>query len=124
MRDGLSRMGREHIHFAPLPAGWRSAGGARPVSGMRANCEVLVRVDVASAMRGGIEFYLSDNGVVLSPGDGAGVIPPRYFSEVVRRKGGQRLALPPKRREQERAAAAGAACKRARVAEPDGAATE
>jgi RNA:NAD 2'-phosphotransferase (TPT1/KptA family) len=79
--EGLRRMARNHVHFAcGLP------GEGVVVSGMRAAAEVLVFVDVVGAVEGGVPFYLSGNGVLLSPGvqQGGveGVVPPRFFRSV------------------------------------------
>lgn len=75
MEHGLSRMNRQHIHFAPS----RTAK-----SGMRRNCDVQIFVDVERAMADGCPFYLSENGVILSPGFGdTGLIPSKYFQKVV-----------------------------------------
>ncbi|KAL9936420.1 hypothetical protein V8E36_004488 [Tilletia maclaganii] len=38
------------------------------ISGMRLNATVLIWVDVQSALRDGVDFFLSENGVVLTPG--------------------------------------------------------
>jgi 2'-phosphotransferase len=83
-RTGLSCMARRHIHFAP-----RDAGGV--ISGMRGNAEVKIFVDVGAAMAAGIKFFRSDNGVILSPGDAAGMIPARFFTRVVRVSDGASL---------------------------------
>ena len=72
--SGLNRMSRKHIHFA------KSLDAA---SGKRANCNLLVYVDMKKAMDDGIVFYESDNGVILSEGID-GVIPSKYlfFSKI------------------------------------------
>jgi len=57
--SGLNRMGRDHIHMAASP---------HAKSGFRASSRVLVHVNMAEAMADGIEFYESDNGVILSSG--------------------------------------------------------
>ena len=36
---------------------------------MRKSCNVFIHVDVARAMQDGLEFYVSTNRVVLSPGN-------------------------------------------------------
>ncbi|CAD8102799.1 unnamed protein product [Paramecium primaurelia] len=78
---GLNRMARQHIHFAVgLP------GDDAVISGMRNTCEVIIEVDMERAMKAGIEFYVSKNGVVLSSGI-QGVIEPQYFKRVTNRKG-------------------------------------
>ncbi|KAJ1936542.1 tRNA 2'-phosphotransferase, partial [Linderina macrospora] len=77
-QHGLSRMGRTHIHFAT-----GLVGEDQVISGMRTTANTYIYVDAARAMQDGIEFYLSENGVVLSAGQGTtGIIPPTYFSKV------------------------------------------
>lgn len=51
-------------------------------SGMRANCEVFVELNGPLAFLNGIKFFVSKNGVVLSPGLN-GVIEPKYFKRVI-----------------------------------------
>ncbi|XP_019378948.1 PREDICTED: tRNA 2'-phosphotransferase 1 [Gavialis gangeticus] len=73
-RGGLSRRGRTHIHLAPgLP------GDAGVLSGMRPDSEVAVVIDGPQALADGIRFFRAANGVVLTPGDAHGVLPPRYI---------------------------------------------
>ncbi|XP_016853188.1 tRNA 2'-phosphotransferase 1 isoform X2 [Anolis carolinensis] len=77
-KDGLSRMGRSHIHLAPgLP------GDAAVLSGMRNNCEVAIVIDIAKALADGIPFFRSANGVILTPGDAQGLLLPCYFREAL-----------------------------------------
>ncbi|KAJ2785379.1 tRNA 2'-phosphotransferase 1 [Coemansia javaensis] len=80
-QTGLSRMGRTHIHFTSgLPA------DGSVISGMRSTADVFIYIDRHKAMADGIEFYRSDNGVILSTGkDNSGTIPPEYFERVVHR---------------------------------------
>ena len=74
---GLNRMKRTHIHFAKgLP------GDTGVISGMRADCQVHIYVDVAEAMKNGFEFYESANGVILCPGDKNGTLPIKFFKHV------------------------------------------
>lgn len=73
-KSGLNKMDRRHIHMAT-----GEPGTASVKSGARANCDVFIYVDVPCAMEQGIEFYLSDNGVILSPGP----IPPTCFLKVI-----------------------------------------
>ncbi|KAH7354384.1 tRNA 2'-phosphotransferase, partial [Plectosphaerella cucumerina] len=76
---GLRRMGRNHVHLAQ---GLPDEIG-KEVSGMRRDAEVLVYVDVEAALRdGGMEWWVSENGVVLTEGDKEGMVPSRYFKEV------------------------------------------
>ncbi|KAI8805311.1 phosphotransferase KptA/Tpt1 [Cladochytrium replicatum] len=85
--EGLCRMGRLHIHFAVgLP------GEDGVISGMRGSSDVLIYVDVKSALQDGVEFFRSSNNVVLCPGVGEmGVLLPKYFSMVTDRKGSSLL---------------------------------
>ena len=54
------------------------------ISGMRASSEVVIEVNIARAMLdAGIKFYISKNRVVLSPGNEEGIIPSRYFRQVI-----------------------------------------
>ncbi|OHE92015.1 Tpt1/KptA family RNA 2'-phosphotransferase [Colletotrichum orchidophilum] len=90
---GLKRMGRNHVHFATgLPGDERGV-----VSGMRKDAEVLVYVDVGRALReeeeGGLKWWISENGVVLTEGDGDGVVPCRLFKEVVAREEGSGVGV-------------------------------
>jgi RNA:NAD 2'-phosphotransferase (TPT1/KptA family) len=65
LRDGLCRMTRQHIHFSI-----GELGNKEVVSGMRKTAEVYVHIDLNAALRDGIKFYVSENKVVLSPGEG------------------------------------------------------
>ena len=82
-------MGRNHVHCSTGVPDDSSDGGAAAavVSGMRRDAELLVYVDVARSIReAGMRWWLSDNGVVLTEGDGEdGVVPLRFFSLVVGR---------------------------------------
>ena len=78
-REGLSKMRRQHIHFA---TGLPGASGVR--SGMRASCDAFVYIDLAKCLADDIPFFVSQNGVVLSPGVGStGILPPKYFAKLV-----------------------------------------
>lgn len=67
---GLSKMDRRHIHFAT---------SMDASSGIRKNATVLFHLDMAKAMETKIEFYMSENGVILSPGNQDGIIPIEFF---------------------------------------------
>ncbi|GMH66374.1 hypothetical protein TrLO_g3256 [Triparma laevis f. longispina] len=80
--NGLSRMSRNHVHLAAdLP------GESGVISGMRASCELIVYVDVrAATLMGGLKFFTSSNGVILTPGLGEnGMLPLDYVTKVVNR---------------------------------------
>ena len=76
LEQGLSRMGRHHVHLAKgLP------GEKGVISGMRRDTEVFIWVNVHEAIKGGLTFYESANGVILCDGrDGDGIIPPTFLS--------------------------------------------
>jgi 2'-phosphotransferase len=84
---GLKRMGRNHVHCS---TGVPDQDGEAVVSGMRRDAELLVYIDVERSMREepGMKWWVSDNGVVLTEGLGEeGLVPARFFREVVGRKG-------------------------------------
>lgn len=108
---GLKKMGRTHVHFGTGIPGDDGAGGGgggqvhdvedeevaqnRPkvISGMRADAELLVFVDVERALRdaeagtadekaaGEIKWWMSENNVVLTEGNADGLVPLKYFKE-------------------------------------------
>ena len=73
--NGLNRMSRQHIHMIdPMRReSW---------SLIRKNSDLYVVIDVNSARRDGIEFLVSDNGVVLSTGID-GVIPAKHLTQII-----------------------------------------
>lgn len=75
--DGLRSMSRTHIHFTT-----GEPGNKEVISGMRSSAEVLIYIDMALAMADGIDFFISNNGVVLTKGLN-GVLAPKYFRNVV-----------------------------------------
>ncbi|XP_035809517.1 tRNA 2'-phosphotransferase 1 isoform X1 [Amphiprion ocellaris] len=78
-QQGLSRMKRTHIHLASgLP------GEDGVISGMRKDCDLAVFIDVPKALADGIEFFCSENGVLLTAGDTEGKLLPKYFSRALR----------------------------------------
>jgi len=82
---GLSKMTRNHIHFA------QGIAGQDVISGMRTSSQILIYIDVQKALDSGLKFFVSTNGVVLSEGDVDGFIAPEYFRRVER---ANRTALP------------------------------
>ncbi|XP_048776350.2 tRNA 2'-phosphotransferase 1-like isoform X2 [Ostrea edulis] len=68
--EGISKMGRTHIHFAQGERGVRS--------GFPPYCDMAIEIDVEKAMKDGIKFYISENDVVLTEGKG-GFISKTYF---------------------------------------------
>ncbi|KAM3613178.1 uncharacterized protein V6R79_021985 [Siganus canaliculatus] len=78
-QHGLSRMKRAHIHLAPgLP------GEDGVISGMRRDCDLAVYINVPKALADGLEFFWSENGVLLTAGDKEGKLLPKYFSRALR----------------------------------------
>jgi 2'-phosphotransferase len=73
MKDGLSPMGRKHVHFAKGDADDKDV-----ISGMRQSSSVKIYIDMKSAMADGLEFYESDNGVILCPQ----TVSPSYFLKI------------------------------------------
>lgn len=79
LQQGLSRMRRTHIHLAlGLP------GDDGVISGMRKDCDLAVFIDVHKALADGIEFFWSENGVLLTAGNEEGKLLPKYFSRALR----------------------------------------
>jgi len=85
--SGLKKMGRSHVHFAISDD---IKTGNEQQSGIRSNCQVLIYLDMAKAMADGLEFFISDNKVVLCQGIGNdGLIDKKYFLKVINRANGQ-----------------------------------
>ncbi|KAI9366710.1 KptA family-domain-containing protein [Zopfochytrium polystomum] len=81
LREGLSKMRRNHIHFAV-----GKPGESGVISGMRKSSEVIIYVDARRAMNAGIKFYRSPNNVVLSSGIN-GFIPAVFFDRIEDKNG-------------------------------------
>ncbi|XP_077434262.1 tRNA 2'-phosphotransferase 1 [Vanacampus margaritifer] len=77
-QQGLSRMRRTHIHLAP---GLPQEDGV--ISGMRKDCNLAIFIDVPKALADGIEFFWSENRVLLTTGNAEGKLPPAYFSRAI-----------------------------------------
>ena len=63
------------------------AGGlpGEVLSGMRATSKVVIEIDVALAMSDGIDFFESENGVILSEGKD-GILAPKYFKNIIHKQ--------------------------------------
>ncbi|GAN03051.1 RNA 2'-phosphotransferase, Tpt1 / KptA family protein [Mucor ambiguus] len=86
-QQGLSKMGRNHIHFAVgLP------NDPNVKSGIRKSSQVFIYIDVEKARQDGIVFYRSKNNVILSEGI-QGIIAPGYFNQVTDRDNHRLLEL-------------------------------
>ncbi|SPO32799.1 uncharacterized protein UTRI_05691_B [Ustilago trichophora] len=80
---GLKPMTRTHIHLAKGKFGQEGV-----ISGMRKSANRLIFVDIKKAIKDGIRFELSSNGVVLTPGaEGSGLLEVKYFTRVEDQKG-------------------------------------
>ena len=74
---GLSKMNRNDIHMASaLPE------SGNVISGMRKSANVVIWINVEKAMAEGIRFFISNNGVILSPGNENGLIPSSCFKKI------------------------------------------
>ncbi|KAH9585846.1 tRNA 2'-phosphotransferase 1, variant 3 [Schistosoma haematobium] len=73
-REGLKRMQRTHIHFAPGEVG---------------------ETGVISAINDGYKFYLSKNNVILCEGNKEGCLPTKYFRAAYQRNPRLKLSLTP-----------------------------
>jgi RNA:NAD 2'-phosphotransferase (TPT1/KptA family) len=82
LSGGLSRMNRRHIHFSSKPPGAKTM-----ISGMRANAEILLHLDLKAAITDGYKFYESQNEVILTAGDEkTGILPLQYIIKVEQQK--------------------------------------
>ncbi|KAL8796843.1 MAG: hypothetical protein Q9195_000926 [Heterodermia aff. obscurata] len=68
---------------ASLPSTSDSTEATKVISGMRANATVLIWVNVARSMNeGGLKWWRSDNGVILTEGDAHGTVSMDWFDKV------------------------------------------
>lgn len=82
---GLNKMERTHIHCAISDD---FIEGNKEQSGIRRNRDILIYLDMKSAMDDGIEFFISDNKVVMTKGV-EGVLDKKYFSKVIDKRSGK-----------------------------------
>jgi 2'-phosphotransferase len=76
VKEGLSCMSRQHIHFAS-----GMFGETDVISGMRKNCDIFIYINTVKAMNDGIVFYKSSNGVILTSGKNR-ILSNIYFKKV------------------------------------------
>ena len=109
---GLKKMERTHVHFAHavpdvpavLGSNGKDAAGSeservkeeggkedkKVISGMRKGASVLIWVDVRrSSEMGGLKWWKSANGVILTEGDREGKVDLEWVKRVVRRRTGE-----------------------------------
>ncbi|KAK0163082.1 hypothetical protein PV327_006793 [Microctonus hyperodae] len=72
--QGLSRMNRNHIHFAK---------DFKTNCGLRQSAEIYIFIDFKKATDDGMKFFESENGVILCDGNNKGFIEPQYFLKVI-----------------------------------------
>ena len=76
-KTGLNRMARNDIHFS-IGFNWEN----QVKSGMRLSCDIFIEINMVYSFFNGIEFFLSENNVVLSSGIN-GIIPTKFFKRVL-----------------------------------------
>ncbi|ANZ75552.1 BA75_02982T0 [Komagataella pastoris] len=87
---GLSKMTRNHVHFASgVPK-----VDSDVISGMRNGCNALIYLDIDKILeQQEIKFYMSKNKVILSPGNKDGIVPTSLFLKVVKRSDNSPIAI-------------------------------
>ncbi|XP_012537196.1 tRNA 2'-phosphotransferase 1 [Monomorium pharaonis] len=75
--EGLSRMKRNHIHFAK---------GLNFINGLRRSAELFIYINFDKAKEDGLIFFESENGVVLCAGNSKGFIEIKYFLKAITRE--------------------------------------
>ncbi|XP_012215602.1 tRNA 2'-phosphotransferase 1 [Linepithema humile] len=76
--EGLSRMNRNHIHFAK---------GLNFINGLRQGAELFIYIHFDKAKKDDLIFLESENGVVLCAGNSKGFIEKKYFLKVITKHG-------------------------------------
>ncbi|RFU79942.1 trna 2`-phosphotransferase [Trichoderma arundinaceum] len=76
---GLKVMRRNHIHCS---TGTPEEG---VLSGMREDAELVIEIDVEKSLQEGIQWWKSDNGVLLTEGGEDGLLSTRFFKKVTGR---------------------------------------
>ena len=80
-KSGLSKMKRNAIHFS---IGYNDENHVK--SGMRLNCQVFIEILPQFAFFNGYEFFISENKVILCPGNEQGFLPLEFFKKVKNKK--------------------------------------
>ena len=76
-KEGLNKMGRIHIHFST------KIDNTKVISGIRKSSNVYIYIDLEKAIKDGFKFYESPNRVILTPGNEYGILPSKYFKNIV-----------------------------------------
>lgn len=90
-------MGRQHVHFALRvpdsalsvsdPLIGTNSTSTPVISGMRATAQILIWVDVKRSLAGGLKWWKSANGVILTEGDANKFVLMEWVNRVERRGG-------------------------------------
>lgn len=80
-------MSRQHIHLAPYLSLSEHRITPRP------NSTLLIYLDLEKLLRSDIPIYTSANGVVLTPGNGDGVVRKEYWKKAERVVKGERVVV-------------------------------
>lgn len=73
--EGLNRMDRKHCHLSRITKDDKKddkKNDKTHICGIRTNSEIILEIDIKQGLKDGIEFFLSDNDVILT----VGPIPP------------------------------------------------
>lgn len=85
---------RNHIHFAPYNYGdayeIKGFNVGKPISGMRAGCDLVIHLDLRKALEAGIPFFKAKNDVILTSGID-GVLPVEFIQSVIDLKTGKEI---------------------------------
>ena len=97
LKSGLSQCGRNHIHLTTMviPDPHKDNNGTGSdgaVSGFRSSCDTLIYINMQKAIQDGMQFFQSENGVVLTEGFN-GVIGKEYFEKIVCRRTGDLIPI-------------------------------
>ncbi|KAL0955178.1 hypothetical protein HGRIS_004085 [Hohenbuehelia grisea] len=76
--EGISRMDRRYIQLGA------SVENAHVVNGMQTSSEILIYIDIAKALSADILFYRTPDGTIVTEGNEAGFLTPRFFQRVER----------------------------------------
>lgn len=95
--NGISKMSRNHIHFTYnipkkfekysnllIPYSTDKTSWPSVISGIRASCQILIFLDIDKIRNSNeLEFYKSENNVILSSGNENGILPLQYISHIL-----------------------------------------
>lgn len=86
LAGGLGEKGhRNHIHLSPY-----DYNDKRVISGMRADCDIAIYIDLRKAIITGVPFFISKNQVILTKGED-GALSSKYFQSAINVRTGEVL---------------------------------